>query len=61
MVAWMLNYLAHVARAHLGMTDGVPSRDHLLNLIDLDAEGRRQTAKMLSALPSEFPNVIGWF
>jgi hypothetical protein len=57
----MPNYLAHVAQAQLGSTDGVPSRDHLLNLIDLDTEGRRQTAKILSALPPEFPNVKGWF
>jgi hypothetical protein len=59
-VLWILNYLAQVAR-NMGAGADVPSREHLIDLIDLDSEGRRQTARVLALLPAEFPSVKNWF
>ena len=59
-VAWMLNYLGQVAQDLAGAPDAVPTRDHLINVLDLDRNGRRQTAKVLQWLPAEFPNVKDW-
>lgn len=60
-VVWMLHYLGHLARSILPGTAGVPSRDDLLNLIDLESDRHRYSAAMLNSLPPTFPHVKDWF
>jgi hypothetical protein len=59
-VVWMLHYLAYMAAKLSEGTGQVPSRDDLINAVDLHPDGCTQTARILEVLPIGFPNVDDW-
>lgn len=58
-VLWMLHYLQAAINA-TPAGEPMPTRDQLLALLDLDAEGCRQSARLLQNLPPGFPSVPNW-
>jgi hypothetical protein len=57
-VLWVLRYLDHIHR-RLGAED-VPTREALLQVLDMDSARRRDIGRTLSALPDSFPTVAEW-
>jgi hypothetical protein len=59
-LVWMIGYLAHVAKHLPPGVEEPPSREHLLQLLDLDSQGRESFLNVLKGLPKEFPAVADW-
>jgi len=59
---WFLHYLNYIqARFSSSQpTKGIPTREEILALIDLDPDSRVRIAQLVENLPSEFPYVSEW-
>jgi len=59
---WFLHYL-HYIQARFSssqLTKGVPTREEILALIDLDPHSRLRLGQLIDNLPPEFPHVSEW-
>ena len=59
LMVWMLEYLRHVRHA-LPSGSELPSRETILNTVDMDEQSRPLVATVLASLPKEFPNIGAW-
>jgi hypothetical protein len=57
-VAWATGLLAHATTTHGNVP--IPSREDLLQLLDMSAKARASIASLLPTLPAQFPAVENW-
>lgn len=60
-IAWFIKFLAYISQYYPPDTNRIPKRNELLQLIDLDADSRRNIFNTISVLPNGFPSVPDWF
>lgn len=59
LVLWMMGYVAEIADRWKKISGPLPSREQLLRVLDFAGE-REQLAKLLGAVPGDFPCVSSW-
>lgn len=59
-VLWTLRYLHHVAENLPAGPRAVPSRETLLQVLDMESETRQPLPSVLGAVPPDFPHIEGW-
>jgi hypothetical protein len=59
-VLWAFRYLSHVAGSLPSGAQALPSREELLQVLDMDSRTRHRLPNVLAGLPADFPHVEGW-
>jgi len=59
-VLWTLRYLNHVAENLPIGSQAVPSREELVQVLDMDSGSRHRLPNIPAGLPADFPYVEGW-
>ena len=61
-IIWFLNYLLNIQTEKMesDVNGGVPNRQEVLMLLDVNADKRIRLHRLMDRVPSEFPYVADW-